>query len=823
MRNHTLLPATAWMLLVAAIVPVTAIVGRADAPAASAVELSLARGEQYLVDQQPQRALAEARQALDRLVDDPRLLDLVSRAAEASGDHDLAIVYARHAIDLLARRPRGSDSTRRFVQRIHRLDPLDGEATRALDRHLDDLFALAEYARRSRLHANAIDLYSRLADTPIADRATRQLARLIEDPRVVEALVLTDLRIPPPASASDLSDHERARRDASHATWETAERLASRNYVVVTNAGHEKGAAVLQALDFMNTFYREFFAPVELNAIPTPCEIRLYRTRAEYQRRESVGDPSIEAFFDPRENVVATFDPTSIGLPFSDLWETLFHEASHQFTDRLSYDVIPGWLHEGTSTYFEGATLLPGGGVRTNGIPGRRLDALLDALDRGKPTLRDVLSFGRARSYPRQYYSIGWGLVYFLWNYEDENAQPVYREPYLDFLRAHRRPTRMVPVERFKRHFITGPARAGIVEFEDFERLFEAWIRDLADIHDGPPGHADRLIEKARLQFEQGRLDAARQSLQWALRKRPDDIIAHHELGRTMEALGNVDGAILGYRRVLSTFQLDSRAGAGSVAGKATARQLAAHARERIRKLNRIAGEKLSIDETPIVEAVVRAVRDLRAKGFDGFARLILDDATAVLGAHPRLIAVGSGTTSALAAETRRWRRLGTLRRLEAWDGAAATAWSSSGSTRVSGTTDILRTLLHRDTPSLPYRFEATVSIADGAAQPRAAGIAFAASFASGLHRMWIDATGNVVIGAPERGPGRVQTLAGLSADLRRHARLAVEIAADGRVRFFADNVQIGERRYPADSLGGRIGLLLEGGTATFKDMRVLY
>ncbi len=790
----------------------------------ASVEATVERGAAMLEAEQPQQALEFAREALEA-VDDPRLLDLASRAAVATGDLDRALWYARHALDLAASDSRFASLEWALGRRLERLDPLGGKAQASIAAHFDSLYSLGEYARRSRLPANAIDLFSRLDGTPLAAKADRQIRRMLAEPEAARALRESDLDL---RGYDLLLDTDRATieaRDGSHREWKDADRIEGPNYTVVTNAGYEKGLAVSRALESIRPFYEAFFEPLDLRS-PGSCTIALYRTRDEFRKREKVADFSIEAFFDPQTRRVAAYDPTSVGLPFSDLWATLFHEASHQFTDRISYAKVPPWILEGTSTYFEGATLRGAGIVRPDRIPERRLRALLDTLDRGTPTLRQVIAVESVRRYPREYYAVGWGIVYFLLHYTDSTLLPIYRDAYFELVTSYRTPSRMAPEVRFDRAFIEGIEGDAVESFEDFERRFRAWIRTMAAERDGPPEAAARaLVREAAAAAHHGRPQLAIARYQDALRLRHDDtasrIAAHVALGRLFEDRESIDAAILEYRRAVRLMRRESPT-------KRT--PLEKDCIERIRKASRAFAVQLDADESELANEVTAAVVQLVDEGYRRHAAFLVRDAITAIGEHPGLAAARAalgagrspegGSDSDSDDDVRRWRPLPTSARLTEW--IDTTGFDGAGAGIVRGSALRTRTARLATPPRIPYRYEVTFEL-DGKQRPARVGLLFGSSVDSGESRFFVDGRGAILRRTPERGPLARERLAALAESSRSRFTLAVDVDESGLVRYYANDIAIGERRFDPQSLRGRVGILLDGGTATFRDLRIRY
>jgi len=777
-------------------------------------EPSLARIRTLLERDDPETALREVRRALHFDSDNVRALDLASRAAEAQSRRDLAFWYARQALDAALRV--APERAWALERRLLRLEPDGIDVLEPLDRYLDEVFSLAEYARRSRLYANAIDLYRRLASTRLGARAERRIERIYRDADAVAALLAVDLDLPVPAP--DRGTLASLRQPSEPPPFGEAIVLESEHYRVRSNAGTGKARAVLDALERMNRFYREFFAAVGLSGATRPCEIRLYRTRGEFERHEKIRDVSVQAFFDPVDDVLATFDPTSVGLPFARLWSTLFHEASHQFTHRISYTTtLPGWLHEGTSAYFEGARLRPGGVVEPNGIPEERLEALVSILRRGRPSLRDVIGSRRTGFVPREHYAVGWGIVYFAHNYLDENAERPYLAAYRELFGSYRRPGGLAPLARFERLFVRAGGQSSL---GDFEPRFEAWIEEFVRLRTGPAQPAARrLVERARHAKERGAHAAAVASYRRAIERVPDHAEAHFELASLLERTGSVDGAILSYRRARAIL-LARRPDRTASIGGATAVEVADRCAEGIVDLQPKAGARLTRDTTELLAWIEDSVRVAAARGRPRFALTVLGDAIAATGGHPRLRLAREDIAGAAGVDIRRWRRLLPGRRLEPWDAPPGMLETVDGD-RLAARARGLSLALHDEAPRVPYRYEAVVEFAAGR-RPAVAGIVFASSLESSARFLFVDAAGSVRTGDPALGRAGVRPLARTGEGRSRRVQLAVDIGERGRIGYFLDGELVGTEEVEPETMAGRVGLVVGAGAAHFAALRIL-
>ena len=145
------------------------------------------------------------------------------------------------------------------------------------------------------------------------------------------------------------------------------------------------------------------------------------------------GGSQPEGWWSPGEWQVTCYDTRSASGSLDAMLLTLFHEASHQFMSILDKGGgAPAWLNEGTASFFEGATAMADGRVLWPDAASGRLQSLNYMLDTGTgPTVEQVIGYSEPGSYPGEYYPFGWGLVYFMQQYEDpETLEYVFRPLY---------------------------------------------------------------------------------------------------------------------------------------------------------------------------------------------------------------------------------------------------------------------------------------------------------------------------------------------------------------------------------------------------------
>ena len=750
---------------------------------------------------------------------DPEVLERASRAWEAAGDPDRALRYL-----LLARRAGPSAAlSRRLQARLEALAP-EGFAGLAWKEDLERaLFDLAGTASRRRLYANAVELYRRSLDTRQRPAAEDRLEKLLGDAKILDRLLESDVDVPL-RSGSRRSRAWIARENARHSTWEDPHVLKGNNYTVVTDLGYELAEQILLAMEQMNRFYREVYQHKQRGGNMARCRVEVFRSREEFDRFYPGRPPSVKGFYSS-DNRVVTYDPRSEGGSLEDLWSTLFHEASHQFTRTITTGTIPGWLNEGTSSYFEGARILPSGRVEKNLIPERRLRSAVALFDRGAPTLREVLSWFRPGSYPGDYYPIGWALVYFMHNYEDEEGNRIYLEPYRRFQASYRTGGRHDPFERFLRFFVEGPGRPEVPDFEAFEALFQDWIRDLHRLEFGPPSAARELVERGFVQAGRGHWESALASFRRALRRLPQDPAALWGEARALTELERPDAAILILRRLRE----QALAGALDLAAEnlpaATPEDFAEACMEAIRANDRAFARVLEEIEEEFSGRVVRAVRLAAGEGYTETSHSLLAEGRALLGDLPALGDLEEELGPAEPGLLRRWRRLCLCPDLGGW---AEVPPQDQWRVRTPG-------LLEAETPGLSrleadgdfpasLEFEATLQELEslpGAPVP-VAGLLFGARGGESFFLYGRVGSGLVLLRL-SLGPRGWQQENLRSFPLREPLETGVlGLVQEGdEVRFLLDGRETGRHRFAPGELGSGLGLAAQGVYVAWERVRV--
>ena len=419
------------------------------------------------------KELGRARELLDRAVErDARnaaLWDLWARWARAAGDADEEL-YARHRELELARaqgaEPAALDAKWAALVAIDPLAPAIGALRSEFVAELDEL--AARYEKEGRRHS-AIGVHNEiLALDPERVASKDAIARLAAAPDPSLAEFAT-----PPDLFADVSEAWIDAFDSEHASWDERAKLERENYVTHTNAGYRVLLLCAEAMEQMNAFYREFFEyGTEQHGGSVPrIELHIFAKREEYLKLGS--GPPVE--WSGGQFTGATVETYASGGSPTEMFGTLFHEAAHQFVGLATN--AAGWLNEGLASFFEGSRILPNGTVVTNEPADHRLAPLAARMQRGwmsswddgldakdpsvepqrAPTFRILV--GNEYPWGPAWYAPTWGIVYFLYNYQDPvDGRFVYRQAFREFVQSSGGRMGEGAVENFEEVVLAAPA-----------------------------------------------------------------------------------------------------------------------------------------------------------------------------------------------------------------------------------------------------------------------------------------------------------------------------------------------------------------------------
>jgi len=498
---------------------------------------ALDEGDLDLAQAQVMRALERDRRSVDAW-------DVLARWAEAAGDRD-QLVHARHKQhDLAVAQGRDRGELRALRAALVALDPIAEDLHALRGRFLRRLADLAgQYEKSGRPHG-AIRIWKQvLALDPENADAPAAIERIAEtpDPSLAEHAKPKDL-------FADVDAEWIAAFDADHGTWDNAGVLERPNYITVTDAGYEVLVRTAEAMEQVNAFYRQFFqygTPEDGKSVPR-IRVHVFRTRDGYLTL-GIGPPVEWSGGHFTGGAVETY----VEGGFEQMVGTLFHEAAHQFVSLATSAV--GWLNEGLASFFEGTRILPNGTVIMNMPANHRLFPLAERMEKGwmanaqdgydpndssstpekAPTFRIVIE--NRYSWGPPWYAPTWGLVFFLYNYQDPvDGRFVYREAFREFINASGGKTGDTAVQTFTEVVLANPKPAYDVEgagkvplprtIEDVDAVWREWIVSLRDEVQGNAVVPRPYGDWGRYAVENGDYDAALEHFEKGLVAEPGDV-----------------------------------------------------------------------------------------------------------------------------------------------------------------------------------------------------------------------------------------------------------------------------------------------------------
>ncbi len=820
------------LLALAATLPGTAFAAPANAGwCASGAPLATAAPEEF------EDLIAQ----LELTPDDPELLDQVSRAASASERPDEALYYARLALRNLGPEPDNKSLAKALAARVVELDPRAEEVALALDTYADQVYRLGQAAMKKKLWANAVDLFLACEGSSYEKRANDQLKKIYSNANAGEALIASGIDVPV-ISKGRKSPDAIAALDRKHSSFDKPYEAKNKIYTIESDMGYVFTEAVLAAMTQANGYLRVMYQHKTRGQAMRRCVIRIYGTiegfweaYPQYDQRYSIG-----AFFSPNDNMIVTYDQTAAGRSFADVWSTLFHEGSHQFADDVSRLMMPTWIDEGVACYFEGTQLMPNGLVVDNLVPDSRLRSLVRMI--GNPgksggntsvpmkpgdasiDVNDFLTHIAPGSYDGRYYPWGWGFVYFMRNYEDENGERSYLPHFDAYVESYKGGGKHDVWERWLEYFIENPEKPGIETFDDFYAMWAAWIHNLNRIHFGGPDRADDLIERGKVQADREKHKFAAESFTWALRKRGNDPRAMYHLALANMELEEEDVAVYYLRKVIgwTYLQPDADAQVGDL--EMTVAELREHCLERVGEIYSPLVEGAGEAEQAFEEAVATLADQYREAGLDRSAAQVYEEATGLLGRRRTLLEARDAIAAEAGFDLRQPRRMVVEPGLGRWKQSRKGGFKADGDGLAAAGKDGIVYVQYEEELPENFRFEATVQL-DQKGGVGAFGVQLGAGFGSPKLIAYLT-TGTLVTvsvdaetNQPEIEDTLVETMAvipGGSFDL------AIEVEGD-MAEIFLDGESIGIQQYGAGELRGKVGFFAQGSKGEFKNMRLLY
>ncbi|MBK7874397.1 MAG: DUF1570 domain-containing protein [Planctomycetes bacterium] len=481
-----------------------------------------------LLDLDAEIARVQELRALDP--DDPVTLERLGTLLGKGGDQDGELAYSMLALagydDLEFDDPKQKEAKlAELGARIAKLDPASGALKASRDQYLKDLtWALDLYAKNKKSR-NALDVAGRI----LAYRPGHKLAR------ETVSSILAKLDDDGKAEAERLLGRSELRRPRAflqewrkkHTAWKDAGKASSKGYVVASNIGYDVLQLAARALEDLSLHYRRAYA-----ADPSmqfgKTDVQLFRTRAEFADAfpEAKDTPGLKGLLWTRPGeggdgkkpsfrfALLAYDPRDEGRPLSFLFETLAHEASHQYM-RLSIGTgdAPHWLDEGMASFYEGARIDEDGSVHV-GLPAwERLRVLALLLKADPKILRATIEAPSDKFLTGEQYSVAWGLVYWLDQFQREDGTRPHRASLKRAIEVVRSGTATSGWTVFQRAVLE-PAKLPFEAFED------QWTKDmlaLADLESDPDRARDHYLERAQASAAKGRADAAREDFERVL------------------------------------------------------------------------------------------------------------------------------------------------------------------------------------------------------------------------------------------------------------------------------------------------------------------
>lgn len=449
---------------------------------------ALAEARAALARDAAEEAAALVRAQLARGASDPRAHALLAECYLALRNADAAAHHLALASELFEARGDVREA-RRAAADLRRADPL----TTRRERLLEDMGArLLEAAERLQQHGHgerALELLERLL--PIATGSAAGRVRALHE-RVRAAFERVDL------DAEGAGDSAAGPRLLRH--------HESAHYRFEANLEPEVLERLGRTLDAVHAYYVAIFFDGDAGrARADKATVRIHSDWESMAGEWAGGRGSApQGWWSPGENRVVCYDTRSSSGSLEGMLATLFHEASHQFTTLLARGgSIPSWFNEGTASFFEGAVAMADDRVLWPDAALGRLQSLVVALQHPRadtPKLEAVLGWDQPGSYPASYYAWGWGLVYFLQQYEDRDTlRHVYRPLYVRYrqeILSGARGSREV----FDQVFLGRESPLGHRTLEEFERDWRRWIlEEVRPLHLTPKEQRRALrLERAR-------------------------------------------------------------------------------------------------------------------------------------------------------------------------------------------------------------------------------------------------------------------------------------------------------------------------------------
>ena len=529
-----------YMVLVGTVLPI--LLSSIVAQTGSKLTAFVAEARAHLEEGKPEEALAAVTSVLERDARHLEALELLALASERIDDLDQA-VHAWHRfferLAVMAKSTVPSKKRRDLTAHLLELDPAAEVYEKLREDHIDELIALGkDYAKRKDW-LGALETFQMVLGVDPGNRVSA--GQLVSVRRSGGREVAVDDVYAGGDPLAGSSAEEIADLDAKHSGWDRAHKKSTDNYRYRTNAGITVLETSAIAMEQMNRFYRRFFHYKENGGNTPKIEIRIFKNRQEYL--EFGTSPAKWSGGQFTGDAVETYASGQVGdeSAIRSMYRTLFHEAAHQFV-RLSGPGVPGWLNEAYASFFEGCVILSNGTVRWNQVPPGRMFPLANRLEYGymksveeagrgpdgefrtppgAPSLRMIIE--NQYTWGPPWYAPTWGLVYFLYNYRDEQGLPIYRAALHEYYESFATGKEFEPATHFEEVVLAGSPLSRVQTVDELTPIWRNWILELRDRETGRKNSGDEIERFAQAAFERGDLEQAREFYLEALEDRPMD------------------------------------------------------------------------------------------------------------------------------------------------------------------------------------------------------------------------------------------------------------------------------------------------------------
>lgn len=529
------------------------------------IDAYLGSAERYREAGEIENARAAVQRVLER--DDTHLtaLRLLAELSVELGDNDTA-THAYHRwlkiVESAARRPVSGAALREVRETLLLIDPRANDFVTLSESYIKDLLKLAKQYRKQKNFHSALAVYRQVLGID-----SRQAAALkeIRNIRRTGGSDLAEEDIYAGADATfGVSQEWIDAENAKHLTWATAWEKDGEHYRYKTDAGFVVLQTSAIAMEQMNRFYRQFFR-YKLDGGPTPkISVHVFKSRDEYLELGQ-GPPVEWSGGHFTGSAVETYiGGTSGKETIRQMYGTLFHEAAHQFVSLTGKGGVPGWLNEAYASFFEGCTILSNGTVKWNQVANHRLFPLASRMDAGwmssptdgvrddqgewatpstAPTFR-ILVEGKYQWGP-PWYAPTWGVVYFLYNYRDEEGRPIWRDALHEYYLSGAR-GRPDPAAHFESIVLAVPD-SPVRTIDELDPIWRAWMLELRDIQQGKKKAKKSNLDHGDAALARGDTDMATEFFEEAYQHYREDPEVLWKLAAVLEEQKDEDRALALY------------------------------------------------------------------------------------------------------------------------------------------------------------------------------------------------------------------------------------------------------------------------------------